>query len=582
MRPNLSIRLARNQIKNNKVIYRPYMVVGALMTALIYIVFSVADMLSDGRFQGAAAMQSVVQVMAVIFCIMAFFVLFYLNSFIMKRRKRAFGLYAVLGLDKRHLIGIMLAELLMTGIVMLAAGFASGALVSGLVFRVLLKLCGLPVQFVFKVSAPAAAVTLALFAVLFVTVFFYNAAVIARLHIVGMLTGEQAGEKMPRTNWLISLAAVLLLGAGYGLALQSQTPIGAFRIFFPAVVAVILGTYALFTAGSVLILKALKRHSAFYYKRTHFINVSNLIFRLKQNAVGLATICILFTCALVTLSSTLSLYLGVRNYGDKTFRAAYKVMAVRETVASVSGVPLSRLEPDSLMDTVGPLNRALAASAGVRVGNEQTSLEGIFKDGARPVSADDLSEAGAGYRVMRAYHFDVIDGDGAAYAAQFRRELEHLEQTASDAGYYVLQVRSEIQSEWLGLYGSILFVGIYFVLFFLVGTVIIIYYKQVTEGYADQRRFEILQQIGLDRVEGRRLISRQVLTMFFLPLIVAAVHVAGSYPMMSLLVSGLSNMVVDRSLFLTQTAASLGVFTLIYLAVYCYTARVYGRIVRVS
>lgn len=582
MRLNLSMHLARNQIKNNKVIYRPYMVVGALMTALIYIVFAAADMLSDGRFRGAAAMQSVIQVMAVIFCIMAFFILFYLNSFMMKRRKREFGLYAVLGLDKRHLIRIMLAELLMGGIVMLAVGLAAGTALSGLVFRILLKLCGLPVQFVFKVSAHAASVTLILFAVLFVLVFFYNAAVIARLHIAGMLTEGQAGEKMPRTNWLIALAAVLLLGAGYGLALEPRTPIGAFRIFFPAVVAVILGTYALFAAGSVLILKALKRRATFYYKRAHFINVSNLIFRLKQNAVGLATICILFTCALVTLSSTLSLYLGVRHYGDKTFRAAYKVIAVQAAAAPVSGVPLSRLEPDSLLDTVGPVNRALAESAGVRIGNEQTTLEGIFRDGGRPVSADDLSEAGARYQVMRAYHFDVIEGDGAAYAARFNRELERLEQTAPAGGYYILQVRSEIQSELLELYGSILFVGIYFVLFFLIGTVIIIYYKQVTEGYVDQRRFEILQQIGLDRTEGRRLISRQVLTMFFLPLIVAAVHVAGSYPMMSLLVSGLSNLVVDRSLFLTQTAVSLGVFTLIYLAVYCYTARVYGRIVRVS
>ena len=309
MRRNFNIRMALTNIKNNQNIYLPYFMAASLIVMLFYSLRSVSFMVANSTAAGGVTMSAMLQMSSWICGILSLVILFYVNSFIMKRRKKEFGLYSILGMEKRHIALVMAWEVLITGAIGIFCGIVLGALFSQLLFLLLLKIVGLPVALEFVIPFQEAA-TFVLFGIGFLILLGYDVISVCRTDPIALLRSEKEGEREPRTKWPLAALGFVTLGAGYWLALTVKTPSDALTVFFPAVLLVIIGTYCLFVAGSILILKLLRRNKNFYYQPKNFISVSGMMYRMKQNAVGLSNICILSTCVLVTLSSTVSLFIG--------------------------------------------------------------------------------------------------------------------------------------------------------------------------------------------------------------------------------------------------------------------------------
>ena len=304
------LRLARTNMKKNSSIYYPYLFACSLMAGLLYVLNSVSVMVVDSGMKGGDIMYMLVRICFFICIFFVFIILFYINSFIMKRRKREFGLFCILGMEKKHLAFVLFWEVFRSMLISLLAGIAGGILFSQLMFLLLLKFVGLPGKLVFRIPFQSVGETILIYLICFFFVLIYDIISVSRANPTELLRSSKEGEREPKTRWLAAAAGAAALGAGYVKALTTYTASDALLAFFPAVVLVIIGTYCLFQAGSIALLKALRKNKAFYYKPENFVSVSGMIYRMKQNAAGLASICILSTAVLVTLSSCLSLYAG--------------------------------------------------------------------------------------------------------------------------------------------------------------------------------------------------------------------------------------------------------------------------------
>lgn len=655
-------RLALTNLRNNRKTYVPYILTAVLTVMMCYIMGA----LYRNKSIGHGGVQECLNYADKILIIFAVIFLFYTNSFLIKRRKKEIGVYNILGMGKRHISKMMLIETVITAVISIATGLAAGILFSRLIYLLLLRILHYDVNMEFEISSQAAVSTIIVFGIIFAMTLCYNLLQIQMANPVELLHGSNQGEKEPRTKWLLAIFGVIAIGIGYYIALTTESPLKALTMFFLAVVCVVLGTYALFIAGSIAFLKMLKKNKKFYYKAKHFTSVSGMIYRMKQNAVGLANICILSTMVLIMISTTTSLYVGMDDVLKTRFPHEFLITDNESTSESEQKISMIvKEETDKAgVHTTGELSYHYGALAAIEDSGEMTfKVTGDY-------SAGDVCELymipQEDYNQMEEAEVSLSDGEVLFYTTEtepygrnevklggktyhIAKELENMKVEPKNhsrlaPAYYVVFAdreaitdimqeafaASDMQEEWkqqmnkikyeyffdlegetkacttaaeninkrlasevpeagaqsrelsrqslYQLYGGLLFIGIYLGLMFLVAMVLIIYYKQISEGYDDRERFQIMQQVGMDKKEVKRSIRSQVLLIFFLPLIVAVIHVAAAFKVVTKLLAVLN--LVNVPLFLTCTLVTVAVFALFYVIVFILTEREYYRIVK--
>lgn len=646
-------RLAATNLRKNGKVYFPYILTGIGSVMAFYILGALTFNSGMQDLRGGAAVQSMMQFGLVVVGLFSVVFLFYTNSFLVRRRKREFGLFNILGMEKRHIFRVVFMETVYTALISIVAGLLLGILLYKLAFLALLQLLRFDVQLGFELAPRAIVITVVLFGAIYLLTMLSNIRQIHTANPIALLNSDKAGEKEPKTKWPLAILGAVSLGAGYYLAVTTKDPITAMGMFFLAVLLVILGTYCLFTAGSIALLKALRRRKKFYYQPNHFITVSGMLYRMKRNAVGLANICILSTMVLVTLSTTVSLYIGTEDmilaryprqidlimpeldpeqaaaqdavaqsvlqehgltmqnevdyrYSELTlYRQADGTFSAEETgtmdIVTVTAVPLEDF-PGAPVDSLAEGEALLYVLSGAYEADTMTVLGQTFH--IRDRLTQFPGEYFSGEPITDVYYLVVPDLaaletlNAAAQTVDITASLQRYHGFDLDAGDDVcLTVYEEIRAalreqeisggvscradgkeDFYALHGGFFFLGIVLGLLFLMATVLIIYYKQISEGYEDKSRYEIMQKVGMSHAEVRRSIRSQVLTVFFLPLVVAGVHIAFAFGIIVKLLQlfSLSNV----TLFACCTAGTILVFAALYAVVYALTARTYYKIVR--
>lgn len=656
-------RLALTGILRNGQFYYPYLLTCMGTAAMFYIMLYLATDKTVEKMPGSGAMPFLLSLGCVVIAFFSIYIIFYANHFVMKRRRRELGLYNILGLEKRHIARLLCCEGLILGTTGILGGLALGILLSKLILLLLIKMLRFKVQMGFSISRIGILYTVLLFAGIFVAVLLVNLFRIHRAKPVELLSSEDVGEQEPKTKKLITAVGFVTLAAGYIIANTVKNPISALSLFFIAVLLVIVGTQCLFTAGSIAILKRLRANKRYYYQPKHFTAVSGMIYRMKQNARGLATICILCTMVLVTVSTTVCLYLGVekslknmyptdiytnisvdnKESSDRHMTAQEAEKTVRKAVLQ-SGRKISgfhdqtglsfmvNLQGDKLemlggnnsnnyknaqivyvitakeyqrltgKDVSLESNQVLCCSQGKRIPDVFTfngaewHVHGRLK--SAPVKREGGNASISDFQYLVVSDAQVLEDWNRAFMkshgnsdSQITYEMFfNLNGTDQEKIHCYKQVlsalngaggvscRQAVSANFYGIYGGFLFLGLFLGVLFLLVTTLIIYYKQVSEGYQDRRRFEIMQKVGMSRKEVFQSIRSQILMVFFLPLIVAGIHVFGAFHMISKMLALFS--LTDIKLFVLCTLGTIGVFALIYALVYCATARTYYKIIR--
>lgn len=654
MRKGFFPRLALSGMRKNRSIYYPYILTAVLTTAMMYIMGSLQQITTD--YSGTLAFS--LQLGIVVTSVFSVIFLFYTNSFLMRRRKKEFGLYNILGMEKRHLARLLLWETALMLLLSLVLGLAVGVLLDKLMHLLLSHLVGQAVSLTFAVSPGAMRYTAVLVSLTFVLIWVNSVRQVYFARPVELLRSAEVGEREPKARWFIALLGLIALGTGYWLSATVKDAGAMILFFFVAVLLVIAGTYLLFTAGSVTLLKALRKNRRYYYKPDHFISVSGMIYRMKQNAVGLANVCILCTMVLVMVFSTLSLWLGMEDTLNSRIRADIDVRSKTTDIAGLEAAvdevlqqtdasrentwtyrylsfsalpakdgfvsPASFTESDMLIaspatfqvlvledynrmlglsETLAPGEALLECSRGNFEGDTLRLLDETFTIKKR--ISDDLG-AGQALASIYDYYCLVVDGmdtlsrldrqQQALYgdlsssvsttmsftlvpaSEELSREVGTLLRGRAEAdGFTSVAERSELHDNLLALYGGLLFVGLFLGLLFTMAMILIIYYKQITEGYEDRERYRIMRKVGLSRREIRRSISSQILIVFFLPLAAAGLHVTFAFPGIVTMFRALS--MTNVTLIAGCALGSFAAFGMLYGAVYLLTARVYYRIV---
>lgn len=651
-------KLAFTNLKGNRRVYLPYLLSSVGIIMMFYSINALGQGIDQGALYGGTTVASMMGLGVFVIGLFAVLFLFYTNSFIIKRRKKELGLYNILGMEKRHIAHILFRETLLIAVCSLALGLGLGIVFSRVLFWLLGLLLGTNLAVAFVIPVSAITSTLGLFGIIFLLTLCYNLLQVKLSKPIELLHGGETGEREPKAHWFLAVLGALLLGTGYTMAVTIQDPLSALVFFFVAVILVILGTYLLFITGITAMLKLLKKNKRFYYKTNHFTALSGMLFRMKQNAAGLASICVLFTALLVTVSTTFSLYTSM----DGLLRARYP----RNVLVSVCDA--NQEAKDMVRSAVAEKSQELGLAlenvvdregwniTTARVGNtlhtQEVSLEtcavvNIFTQseferfsgqqvdlaenqvllfdpantfpGGDTLNIDDktyeivpsdyvmpeastlaqiyemyylvvrdetvveniLAPSGSDTFPIYSYDFDVAGGDPEDIAA-LREALGTVDFSGPGVEYEALLFEDSATSrqDFMNLYGGLFFLGLFLGVLFLLGTALIIYYKQVSEGYDDARRFNIMQKVGMSHKEVKQSIHSQILLVFFLPLVMAVLHLAFAFPMLEkiLLVMGLAN----TQLILLSTLGCVAVFALAYLIIYALTARTYYNIVETA
>lgn len=611
---------------------------------------------------GGDVMQQILSLGIYVITVFAVIFLFYTNSFLIKRRKREFGLFNILGMEKKHLSIVIALESMIVFLVSMVLGIGIGILLDKAFYLLIAKMLNASIALGFYISYQSIVNSIILFLIIFVLMYLFSLIQINLSNPIELLHGDQHGEKEPKTKWLLALIGLICLGTGYYMSVSIQDPVTAFAFFMVAVILVVIGTYMLFTAGSIVILKLLRKNKRYYYKTNHFISVSNMIYRMKQNAVGLGNICILSTMVLVMLSTTISLWVGMNDIIETRFP--------RDITVSINSV-----DSNQALYTIDDMNYAIE-QAGIQTedelvyrtlsvsafnqgntytfGNENMSLQDIsnvvvlyfitlddynrtegtnvslapdevlvFPSGKQfdhktiDIASNtfkvkgilDSIKADSNYSAnLQNSMFVVVDsmdtlfmiddfqkqayGDNASYIhTSYDFNLSKSEKMSvkkatdalianypGDTTYMMVDTQEGNYEDLLSLYASFLFIGIFLSFLFIMATVLIMYYKQITEGYEDKKRFEIMQKVGLNKREVKKTINSQVLTVFFLPLVVAAIHIVFAFPMIEKMLRLLY--LDNTNLYIMTTVICFGVFALVYVLIYFLTSKVYYGIVR--
>lgn len=659
-------KLAATNIRKNAKTYIPYMLTCIIAIAMYYIMKSLS--MNDGLefVQGGDTIKTMLGLGSNIIVVFVFVFLFYTNSFLTKNRKKEFGLFNILGMEKRHISKVIFYESVYTALISFAGGLAVGILLDKFMYILILKLVKSEIPLGFYISKGAIISSFIIFGILFFLIFLNSLRMIHLAKPIELLSGGNTGEKEPKAKWLLALLGIICLGTGYYIALTSKNPIKALTLFFVAVLLVILGTYLIFTAGSIALLKILKKNKRYYYKTNHFISVSGMMYRMKQNAVGLANICILSTMVLVTVAPTVSMIVGVEDiilqrYPYQLEFNAYStdeekyqgIIDIISETAEEEGIKITKeviysslqfsavytggdefivsnnTNDVSMLDYVYNLDFITAKDYSNYINKEVTlnDNEVIFWSNRTEYKNDNFKLLGKTYNIVEHTNDYIQDGmmsadlissfgivvkdmsvienlrkeqekvygelsssvvshckintDGNA-EAQIRlndKIWEKLEPYIHDnnIAYYV-ECREKERNSAYGLYGGLFFLGIFLSVLFTIAAVLIIYYKQISEGYDDKKRFEIMQKVGMTEHEVKKSINSQVLTVFFLPLITAGIHTAFAFPIVKKILAMLQ--LTNTNLFIACTVGSFLIFALIYVIIYMLTARVYYKIIK--
>ena len=654
-------KMAAGNLVRNRRFEFPYLLTGLITVAMFYNMTFLTFHEELKNMPGGATIPTIMNLGTMVVGLFAVIFLLYTNTFLMKRRHKEIGLYNILGMSKRHIAVVMLWETVYTCLITVVGGLLLGILLSKLMLLLLYKILFFSVSFGFMVSWKSVGIT----AVLFVAI--YLVALLLHVHLskpVELLKGGSVGEKEPKTKVLLAILGVVTLGAGYYIAITTESPLEALMLFFLAVILVIIGTYCLFTAGSIAFLKAMKKRKNYYYQAKHFIGISGMLYRMKQNAVGLANICILSTMVLVMISTCVCLYIGTgdalnamyphdiiysQSWQDSGNRSKEEVrVQIQEALdkagmepthvqevdqlTTVNSMPeeatLGGVDPNAgVMDLSNTVTTLVVTAEGYRqmTGNtlnlapgeaaiyttesqgewEQISFLGLsfsiktWLPEAPAITVEGYSEryiflVVADDAAMEAvYQQQMLDGGGLAsniyweYSLDFdgvsKEEMLQLYQTLrssvlSDTGDNTLSCRDAQEVDFYSLYGSFLFLGLFLGALFLMATVLIIYYKQISEGYEDKERFAIMEKVGMSQQQVRTAIRSQVRMVFFLPLLGAIIHLAASFKMISKLMAALG--LQNIPLFALCCAGTVAAFAVGYFIIYHLTARTYYKIVR--
>lgn len=661
------LKLAGSNIRKNSPVYFPYTLANALIIAMFYILLGIRHMTRKAEYLKNSSTDMMLGFCISVAMLMVFVILFYVNSFVMKQRKKEIGLYCILGMEKRHLAAMMFWETALTAAKGLVVGMFSGAVFSQLVFLIFLKIIKIPSRLTFTVPLAPAGWTCLFFCGIYAILLLYNIVSVMRISIVQILQGAKQGEREPKTKTAIAFFGVLLLAAGYGLALSAKGTLDTIKYFLPAALLVIGATYALFMAGTVAALKWMKKREGFYYKPENFIAVSGMVYRMKQNAAGLATICVLSTAVIVTISSCLSLYAGEEDMLKKRFAAgAYEtsyliteegqeqkpetLFRALQRQADKTGVTLKegkgytqawfgavwsdgvlKLSEDSV-DNEEKITLLILVSqddyeknTGIKLGlkdNEAAvfckgklsvkdsldiegrswKVRGTIKDpnlwnetmhltdnliaavmpdeetvlGIRDLYNELYRNDMTGYRyAMYDYFFDV-EGSRAEKDAFFADLRETLAEDVE--GLMTVDSLDQARESYYEQYGTLLFIGLFLSVVFLTAVCLLVYYKQITEGYDDRERFGIMRKIGMSDKEVRRTIRKQIRQVFFLPLVLAAVHTAAAFPALCRIMRTMG--LIHKEIFAVCVCVMIFSFGCIYLVIYGLTSRTYYRLVR--
>ena len=632
-------KLAVTNLKNNRKTYVPYIFTGVLTVMMFYII----DALSGGKGITQNTLKICLQYATGVIIVFAVIFLFYTNSFLIKRRKKEIGVYNILGMGKRHIARMMAVETILTAGISILGGLVFGIIFGKLMYLLLLKILHNSVDMQFSVNGTAIVQTVILFAGIFLLTYLYNILQIQLVNPVELLHGGNQGEKEPKSRWLLVIIGVAALGNGYWIALTTEAPLEALLKFFVAVVCVIIGTYALFIAGSIVVLKILRKNKAYYYNPKHFTSVSGMIYRMKQNGAGLANICVLSTMVLVMVSTTVSLYAGMEDILDSRFPRDVSIVCKQADVdheeiierllkeqCEKAGVKIT----DRVWYRYGSMNAVLKGDKLENVNQyypdnhfyyvEMMTQDEYNRIEKRNVSLEEqeiltyttnskcgkkeINIAGRNYQVKKelsemtsqpkstaemyntlyivfanaeqieriepfsyADKFNLKGDDGKQKEALVQNEFY---EKIPDG---MMESRMLSRSSFYELYGGLFFIGIYLGSMFIMATVLIIYYKQISEGYDDRERYQIMQKVGMSKKEVKRSIRSQVLSVFFLPLIVAVIHVAVAFKVMTKILGVLN--LTNVSLFAVCTIITIAVFAVFYIIVYSITAKEYYRIV---
>ena len=566
-------KLAVRSLRLNGKFYLPYLLSGAISAAMLYDILFLNMNRGVAQLKGTNAVRGLLGFGAIVVAVFSFALLCYTNSFLMKRRQKELGLYNILGMEKRHLARLLLWETVYAALLCILGGLLLGILLSKLFLLLLCAIIQAEVPFGFEVPREAVLYTTAAFGGIFLLNYLLNLLRLNRVKPIELLKGTESGEREPRTKWVLTVLGVLTMGTGYGISLTVKDPVKAMLLFFLAVILVIVGTYCLFTAGSIALLKALRRNKRYYYRTRHFTAVSGMLHRMKRNAAGLATICILSTMVLVTVSTTVCLYMGVDEMLDLMYCRdvqTYVNYGAPEDLPKVKG--LYERKARELGVKMEDFAALCFYAPATEYANNRTDVEPLLK---RAQGADVVGDPADG--PMRVYVGCNLpaDADASLFAASVAVGTRDL--ALSSSWCFTDDCRAGRTDFWASL-GGFFFIGLFLGSLFLMAAVLIVYYKQVSEGYEDARSFSIMQQVGMTQEEVKTSIRSQVSTVFFLPLVAAACHTAGAFPMTKkiLLLFGLTN----TGLFVLCSAATLLLFAAVYYGIYRLTAREYYRIVK--
>ena len=659
----LTNKLAISNLIKNRKLYYPFALSVILAVTISYLFYSLAFNPKIVDLRGASAIQFTLQLGLVVVTLASAIIVLYANSFVMKNRSKELGVYGMLGLEKRHLIGMTFKELLIFGLVTVTAGIGIGALFDNLIFALLLKLAKMKVELVATFQWSVVLSILLVFGFIFLVIVFLNAVRIIRMDALQLSREKSKGEKKGRFLVLQTLVGLIALGSGYYLAQSVKDPISATLTFFIAVMLVIVATYLLFNAGITVFLQLLKKNKRYYYQPNNLISVSNLIFRMKKNAVGLATIAILSTMVLVTMSAATSIYNGSENMKKLMYPHDFDVKGQHVEVEDLDKLLTQYASEKNLTisnkDVLGYASFGLSSQDGTKLttfekGQNSVMPKTVFlvfdqKDYEKMTGQklnltgnevglwarnDQLKGQKAfslnnqNYTIKEAIQQDFIANhvsnpyvllvsdynylvvadiqsfleqyqDSAVYTQLYggmdvTASLEEQLKLSDDFEEFVNNFSHNLKNEdgmvygggtasdaiaqMNALFGGVLFIGIFLSIIFMIGTVLVIYYKQISEGYEDRERFVILQKVGLDQKQIKQTINKQVLTVFFLPVIFAFLHLAFAYHMLSLILKVIG--VVDTAMMLSVTLSICGIFALVYVLIFMITSRSYRKIIQ--
>ncbi|MFA9378245.1 MAG: ABC transporter permease [Lachnotalea sp.] len=654
MGKNLYIKLATTNIKKGKDINLPYMIAITIIMVTYYLVVALLYNKGLKDIPNSGALVQCFEMANIIIGIIVFIFMIYINSFLIKKRLKEFGLYNILGLEKKHIIYVMIIEnLIIFGFSILSA-LILGTVFGKLIFMILLKVCHTSTGSRFLLSMKPYIQTLGLFGITFVVCSVYNIIIIVRNKTIDLLHSDKYGEKKMKGMVFFTIIGIVLMAVAYYMANTTTNYVQAIQIFFPAVFMVIIATYLLFVTGSIVLLNILKKNKKFYYKTNNFISTSSLIFRMKQNAVGLANICILSTMVIVTAAGCVSLYCGQEtiikqmNPFDLTVYRQEDTISenVMQEAADKHNITISNyveynsvhggliidgslvkkidesdftsLDIDKVYDFVAmsadeynracgtdihvesghmvmaSLNDISMLANGIDVEGNLYQVDNILKDSpllnCKNSKVDHtiyiiFANADEAMTFTNLIYYNQYDEANSITSTQFinyegenNDRLLFAQEIAAMSQKSLFASLDTYRVDAYGTYGGILFIGVFFIIIFITITILIIYFKQVTEGFDDRERFIILQKVGMDEKMVKQAINRQIIIVFFLPLIMALTHLLAASNIIKSMMTAFY--LVDLELVLKCIVATSAIFAVIYIIVYKVTAKTYYKIVK--